>query len=155
MAFKNLNKAVPRIEGADKVSGKLRYAADILFPAALSAKILRTTLPHACILGVDTSKAAKLPGVRAIITGADVAGVMVGLRMRDMPLLAAERVRYVGEPVAAVAADNDEIAEEALNFIDVQYEELPFVTDPLDAICPCAPVLHDNPAGDINAAERD
>ena len=111
MAFKNLNKAVPRIEGADKVSGKMRYAADIPFPEALSAKILRTSLPYARILGIDTSKAAKLSGVRAIITGADVAGVMVGLRMKDMPLLAQDRVRYVGEPVAAVAAENDEIAE--------------------------------------------
>ena len=155
MAFKNLNKAVPRIEGADKVSGKLRYAADIPFPAALSAKILRTSLPHARILGVDASKATKLSGVRAVITGADVAGVMVGLRMKDMPLLAQDRVRYVGEPVAAVAADNDEIAEEALNLIDVQYQELPFVTDPLEAIRPGAPVLHDNPAGYKNAPERD
>ena len=155
MAFKNLNKAVPRIEGADKVSGKMRYAADIPFPEALSAKILRTSLPYARILGIDTSKAAKLSGVRAIITGADVAGVMVGLRMKDMPLLAQDRVRYVGEPVAAVAAENDEIAEEALNLIDVQYEELPFVTDPLEAIRPGAPVLHDNPAGYKNAPERD
>ena len=75
--------------------------------------------------------------------------------MKDMPLLAQDRVRYVGEPVAAVAAENDEIAEEALNLIDVQYEQLPFVTDPLEAIRPGAPVLHDNPAGYKNAPERD
>jgi carbon-monoxide dehydrogenase large subunit len=155
MAFKNLNKAVPRIEGADKVSGNMRYAADLPFPAALSAKILRTSLPHARILGIDTSKAAKLPGVRGIITGADVAGVMVGLRMKDMPLLAQDRVRYVGEPVAAVAADHDEIAQEALNLIDVRYQELPFVTDPIEAISPGAPVLHDNPNGYKNAPERE
>jgi len=74
MALKNVNKPVPRIEGADKVSGKMRYAADIPVPAALAAKILRTSLPHARILRIDTSKAAKLRGVRAIITGADVAG---------------------------------------------------------------------------------
>ena len=72
-------------------------------------------------------------GVRGIITGADVKGVMVGLRMKDMPLLAHDKVRYAGEPVAAVAADTDEIAEEALNLIDVQYEALPFVTDPVEA----------------------
>src|SRR5690349_5385015 len=155
MALKNLNKPVPRIEGADKVSGKMRYAADIPVPAALSAKILRAPLPHARILGIDTSTANKLSGVRAIITGADVAGVMVGLRMKDMPLLAQDRVRYVGEPVAAVAADNDEIAEEALGLIDVQYEELPFVTDPIEAIRPGAPLLHDNPAQYKNAPERD
>src|SRR5574341_2011188 len=126
MGFKSVGKAVPRFEGADKVSGKIRYAADLPFPAALSAKILRSSLPHARIVGIDTAKAAKLAGVRVRITGADVAGVMVGLRMKDMPLLAQDRVRYVGEPIAAVAADNDEIAEEALNLIDVQHEQLPF-----------------------------
>ena len=155
MAYKSVGKAIPRLEGADKVSGKMRYAADIECPTALSAKILRTSLPHARIIGIDTGKAAKLPGVRAIITGADVAGVMVGLRMKDMPLLAQERVRYAGEPVAAVAADNDEIAEEALSLIDVQYQELPFVTDPVAAIGPGAPVLHDNITAYKNAPERD
>ncbi|HSQ14220.1 MAG TPA: xanthine dehydrogenase family protein, partial [Candidatus Deferrimicrobium sp.] len=133
----------------------MRYAADIHFPAALSAKILRTSLPHALILGIDTSTAAKLAGVRAIITGADVAGVMVGLRMKDMPLLATDRVRYSGEPVAAVAADNDEIAEEALNLIDVQYQALSFVTDPVEAIRPGAPVLHENPSAYKNAHYRE
>ena len=155
MAYKSVNRAVPRIEGADKVSGNMRYAADLPFPAALSAKMLRASLPHARILGMDTSKAARLPGVRGIITGADVAGVMVGLRMKDMPLLAQERVRYAGEPVAAVAADSDDIAEEALGLIDVQYQELPFVTDPLEAIRPGTPLLHDNPAGYKNAPERE
>ena len=155
MAYKNVNKAVPRIEGADKVSGNMRYAADLPFPDALSAKILRSSLPHARILGIDTNKAARVPGVRGIITGSDVAGVMVGLRMKDMPLLAQDRVRYVGEPVAALAADNDAIAEEALSLIDVRYQELPFVTDPLEAIARGAPVLHDNPNGYKNAPERD
>src|SRR5262249_38929057 len=96
MALKNLNKPVPRTERADKASGTTPNAADIPVPAALSAKILRTSVPHARILSIDTSKAAEHPGVRAIISGADVAGVMVGLRMKDMPLLAQERVRYVG-----------------------------------------------------------
>lgn len=155
MAYKSVNKAVPRIEGAEKVSGSMRYAADLPFPAALSAKMVRAALPHARILGIDTSKATKLPGVRGVITGADVTGVMVGLRMKDMPLLAQDRVRYAGEPVAAVAADSDEIAEEALHLIDVQYQELPFVTDPLDAIAPGGPVLHDNPGGYKNAPERE
>ena len=155
MAYKSVNKAVPRIEGADKVSGKTRYAADLEFPAALTARLLRSPLPHARIVAVDGSKAQKLRGVRAVICGADIGPVYVGLRMKDMPLLATERVRYVGEPVAAVAADNDEIAEEALNLIDVKYEELPYVTDPMKAIEPGAPVLHDNPAGYKNAPERE
>ena len=155
MAYKSVNKSVPRIEGADKVSGKMRYAADLDFPNALAAKILRASLPHARIVSIDTSKAQKLRGVRAVITGADVGSVMVGLRMKDMPLLAHDKVRYVGEPVAAVAADTDEIAEEALNLIDVQYQQLPFVTDPLEATRPGAPLLHDNPMGYKNAPERE
>ena len=155
MAYKSVNKPIPRIEGADKVSGKMRYAADLDFPNALAAKILRSPFPHARILNVDAAKALKLRGVRAVITGADVGSVLVGLRMKDMPLLAADRVRYVGEPVAAVAADNDEIAEEALNLIDVQYEQLPFVTDPVEATRAGAPVLHENPAAYKNAPERD
>jgi CO/xanthine dehydrogenase Mo-binding subunit len=154
MAYKFVGKAVPRLEGADKVSGKTRYAADIEIPGALWAKILRSPLPHARIVNVDTSKAAKLLGVHAIITGADIPSIMTGLRMKDMPLLARERVRFVGEPIAAVAADSVAIADEALNLIDVRYEELPYVTDPLKAIEPGAPVLHDNPAAYKNAPER-
>ena len=154
MAYKFVGKAVPRLEGAEKVSGKLRYAADFEIPGSLCAKILRTSLPHARIVKIDKSKAERLPGVRAIITGADIPAVMVGLRMKDMPLLATERVRYVGEPVAAVAADSAEIAEEAMNLIDVQYEALPYVTDPVEAIRPGAPVLHDNPGAYKNAPER-
>jgi len=154
MAYKFVGKSVPRLEGADKVSGKMRYAADVEIPGALWAKILRSPLPHARIVKIDTSRAAKLPGVHAIITGADIPAVMTGLRMKDMPLLARERVRFVGEPIAAVAADSVVIAEEALNLIDVQYEELPYVTDPLKAIEPGAPVLHENPAAYKNAPER-
>jgi CO/xanthine dehydrogenase Mo-binding subunit len=155
MAYKNVGKAVPRLEGADKVSGKTRYAADLPFPAALSAKILRSPLPHARIIGIDDSRAQKLKGVRAIIFGADIGPVYVGLRMKDMPLLAIDRVRFVGEPVAAVAADTEDIAEEALGLIDVNYQELPYITDPVKALEPSAPVLHENPTIYKNAPERD
>jgi CO/xanthine dehydrogenase Mo-binding subunit len=154
MAYKFVGKSIPRLEGADKVSGKTRYAADIEIPGALWAKILRSPVPHARIVNVDTSKAAKLAGVQTIITSADIPPVMTGLRMKDMPLLARERVRFVGEPVVAVAADSVAIADEAVNLIDVQYEELHYVTDPLKAIEPGAPVLHDNPAAYKNAPER-
>jgi putative selenate reductase molybdopterin-binding subunit len=154
MAYKSVGKSVPRFEGAEKVTGKTRYAADIDIPGALWAKILRSPLPHARIVGVDTSNAAQLRGVHAVISGADIPPVLTGLRMKDMPVLAHDRVRFVGEPVAAVAADSPEIAEEALNLIDAQYEELPFVTDPLEAIRPGAPLLHDNPAAYKNAPER-
>ncbi|MGH7832479.1 MAG: xanthine dehydrogenase family protein molybdopterin-binding subunit [Candidatus Binatia bacterium] len=154
MAYKVVGKSLPRLEGAEKVTGKTRYAADIDIPGALWAKVLRSPVPHARILNVDTSKAARLPGVRAVISGADIPPVLTGLRMKDMPVLARDRVRCVGEAVAAVAADSPEIAEEALSLIDVQYEELPFVTDPLEAIRPGAPLLHDNPAAYKNAPER-
>ena len=108
---------------------------------ALSAKILRSPHPHARIVGIDDSKAQSLRGVRAIILGADIGPVYVGLRMKDMPLLATDRVRYVGEPVAAVAADNEETAEEALSLIEVKYQQLPYVTDPVKALEPCGPLL--------------
>jgi CO/xanthine dehydrogenase Mo-binding subunit len=153
MAYKFVGKSVPRLEGAEKVSGKTRYAADVDIPDALWARILRSHLPHARVLTVDCSKALQLPGVRAVITGADTP-VLTGLRMKDMPLLARDRVRYVGEPVAAVAADSAEIADEALSLIDVQYQELPSVTDPVEAIRPGAPVLHENPGAYKNAPER-
>ncbi|MDO8700478.1 MAG: xanthine dehydrogenase family protein molybdopterin-binding subunit [Deltaproteobacteria bacterium] len=154
MAFKNVGRSVPRLDGAEKVSGRTRYAADIDVPDALWAKLLRSPLPHARVLSVDSSKAARLAGVHAVISGSDIPPVLTGLRMKDMPVLARERVRYVGEPVAAVAADSPEIAEEALSLIDVRYEALPFVTDPVEAIRPGAPVLHENPAAYKNAPER-
>ncbi|HEY7316180.1 MAG TPA: xanthine dehydrogenase family protein molybdopterin-binding subunit [Candidatus Binatia bacterium] len=154
MPYKFVGKAIPRLEGAGKVSGKTCYAADIDIPDALWAKIFRSSLPHARLLKVDISKAANLPGVRAVITGADIPPVLTGLRMKDMPPLARDRVRYVGEPIAAVAADSAAIADEALHLIDVQYEDLPFVTDPVEAIRPGAPVLHENPAAYKNAPER-
>ena len=154
MAYKFVGKAVPRLEGAEKVTGKTRYAADVEIPDVLWAKLLRSPLPHARILKVDSSKATQIPGVRAVISGADIPPVLTGLRMKDMPVLARERVRYVGEPIAAVAADSPEIAEEAIGAIEVQYEELRFVTDPMEAIRPGAPLLHDNPAAYKNAPER-
>lgn len=154
MAYRVVGKSVPRVEGAEKVTGKTRYAADIDIPGALWAKLLRSPLPHARILSLNTSKAAQLRGVYAVISGADIPPVLTGLRMKDMPVLARDRVRFVGEPVAAVAALSPEIAEEALNLIDVRYEELPFVTDPIEAVRPGAPLLHENPAAYQNAPER-
>src|ERR1700745_4363125 len=114
MAYKFVGKSVPRLEGKEKVTGKMRYAADVEIPDALWAKVLRSPLPHARVLKVDTSKTMQILGVKAVITGADIPPILTGLRMKDMPVLAVERVRYVGEPIAAVAADSAEIAEAAL-----------------------------------------
>ena len=88
-------------------------------------KVLRSPFPHAKILHIDTSRAIGLPGVHAVVTGKDTAGMRVGRTLRDTPLLAEEKVRFVGEKVAAIAADDPDTAEEALTLIDVEYEELP------------------------------
>jgi len=133
-----------RIDGLEKVTGSATYAADIVRPGMLHAKVLRSPYPHARIVSIDVSRARDLPGVRAILTGQDLpTEYLVGRAMRDMPVLARDKVRFVGEKVAAVAADTVEIAEEAVSLIDVEYAELPAVFDPLDAIQPGAPLLHD------------
>jgi CO/xanthine dehydrogenase Mo-binding subunit len=137
-----IGKPLPRVEGAEKVNGALRYAADTLRPGTLWGKVLRSPYPHARILNIDTSKARKVPGVKAIITAADVNPRLIGAVLQDMPVLAQDRVRYVGEEIAAVAAIDANMAEEAVNLIDVEYEQLPAVFDPLEAMKPDAPVLH-------------
>ena len=137
---------VPRIEGPDKVTGRTVYAADVTLPGMLWGKLLRSPLPHARIRRIDASAAWRVPGVRAVVTGADHPNLYVGKVLRDMPVLCWDRVRYVGDRVAAVAADTPEAADEALDLIDVDYEPLPAVFDPLEAMLPGAPLLHDDPA---------
>ncbi|MFQ5903598.1 MAG: xanthine dehydrogenase family protein molybdopterin-binding subunit, partial [Candidatus Binatia bacterium] len=144
MAYRTVGKPVPRIEGVDKVTGRTQFSADLPIPGALWGKVLRSPVPHARIVKVDTSEARKLPGVHAVLCGADLPLVFIGTRMKDLPVLARERVRFVGDPVAAVAAESREIAEEALSLIEVEYEELPAVYDPLEAIQPGAPRLHED-----------
>ena len=108
----------------------------------LWGKVLRSPFPHARIVSIDTSKARALPGVHAVITGQDIPDRRVGRRLRDFPVLARDRVVFVGEKVAAVAAETLDIAEEALLLIDVEYEDLPAVYDPFEAMQPDAPILH-------------
>jgi CO/xanthine dehydrogenase Mo-binding subunit len=145
---------VGRVEGAEKVSGQAIYGADVHFADALWGKILRSPYPHARIKSIDTSKAWKVPGVKAIVTGKDEPEHYQGKSIRDIPVLCWDKVRYIGDKVAAVAAESRDAAEEAVNLIDVEYEELPAVFDVLDAMKPGAPVLHDNaPAYDGAPAE--
>ena len=138
---------VPRGEGSGKVSGQTVYAADVNRADLLWAKILRSPHPHARIRGLDTSKAEKVDGVRAIITGSNVKGLLVGKQICDMPVLCWDKVRFVGDRVAAVAAETVEAAEEALHLIEVEYEPLPAVFDPIEALSLGAPTLHENVAG--------
>jgi len=109
-------------------------------------RTLRSPYPHARILGIDVSRALQLPGVRAVLTAADLPDMLTGLTIRDVPILARDRVRFVGEKVAAVAADTAEIAEDACLLIDVHYDELPHVQDPLEAMRAGAPLVHDDAA---------
>jgi CO/xanthine dehydrogenase Mo-binding subunit len=137
--------AEARSDYLEKVTGEARFASDIVVPGMLQGRILRSTLPHAKIRGLDVSAALGMPGVVAVLTGADLAGINThwGLYLRDRPVIAIDRVRYVGEPVAAVAALDEFAAEEALDAIVVDYEPLPFVTDAEEAMQPQAPLLHE------------
>jgi CO/xanthine dehydrogenase Mo-binding subunit len=132
----------PRVEGEEKVTGKARYALDVTLPGMLWVKVLRSPIAYGRIKRVDTSHAAALPGVSVILTGRDLTGVKIGKKIIDMPVLADGVVRYVGEKVAAVAAETEAAAEQAVELIDVEYEALAAVMDPLAAAEPSAPLLH-------------
>ena len=134
----------PRVEGEQKVAGTALYAVDVVLPDLLWAKALRSPIPHARIKRIDTARARALPGVKAVLTGADLSGAKIGKKIVDMPLLAENIVRFAGEKVAAVAAESQAIANAALDLIDVEYEELPAVTDVLEAMQASAPLLHPN-----------
>ncbi len=131
----------PRVEGEQKVGGGAVYAIDVVLPDMLWAKVLRSPIAHGRIKKLDAAKALELPGVRAIVTGADLAGAKIGKKIVDMPLLADGVVRYIGEKIAAVAAESEAIAEAALDLIEVEYQDLPIVTDPLEAMEPSAPLV--------------
>jgi carbon-monoxide dehydrogenase large subunit len=135
---------VGRVEGAEKVSGQAVYGADVHFRDTLWGKILRSPYPHARILRIDTSKASQVPGVKAIVTGKDEPDHYQGKSIRDIPVLCWDKVRYIGDKVAAIAAESREAAEEAIDLIVVEYEELPAVFDVLEAMKPGAPILHDD-----------
>ncbi len=133
-------------DGPDKVTGKAKFGADLFLPGMLMAKILRSPHPHANIKSIDTSKAEALPGVKSVVTGADFPDLPLGSPGGDMTrnIMACEKVFYDGHPVAAVAATSEPIAKRALKLIEVEYEILPHVIDPVDAMKPDAPILHDH-----------
>ncbi len=136
---------VSRIDAKSKTTGKARYTDDVLSPSMLYAKVLRSPYAHARILSIDTSQAEQLSGVKAVITGKDVHGMYnPGIDVKDEPILAWDgKVRFVGQEVAAVAATDEAIAEQALELIKVKYEELPGVFNVDDAMKPGAPQVHD------------
>ena len=140
-----VGSSTPRVDGAAKVSGVAQYTADLELPGLLHAKVLRSPHPHARLLKVDVSRAAALPGVVAVVTRDDLEGLNphYGAVVEDQPVLAMDRVRCVGDLVAAVAAEELEIAEEAVELIEAEYEPLPAVFDVVEAAKPGAPVIHE------------
>ena len=144
MANKVVGTSVTRKDALEKVTGAAKYVDDLKFgPALLHAALVRSPHPHAKILKIDTSKAEALPGVRAVVTGEEY-NQFIGLYLLDRTLYAVDKVRFVGEPVAGVAAETEEIAQEAAKLIDVEYEPLPAIFDPEDALKPDAPILHED-----------
>lgn len=138
---------IAKLDAPDKAGGKTRYIGDLNLPGQLHAKILRSARVHARILRIDTSKAKALPGVHAVITAADVPWQRpIGVAKDHLPLKT-DRVRSLRDEIAAVAADTVEIAQAALKLIEVEYEDLPVLTDALRALDPDAPLIHPEPHG--------
>lgn len=142
-----VGKSLPRVDGPAKLTGQAKYTVDIVLPDMLYGKILRSPHPHAKIVSIDTSQAEKLPGVEAVITGKDTWGIRYGFidtpsyPVEETPL-AEEKVRFIGEAVAAVAAADPDIAEDALDLIEVDYDPVPAVFDPEEAMKDGAPQIH-------------
>jgi len=132
-----------RVEGRLKTTGTARYAADVSMPGMLWVAFLTSPVPHARIRSIDVRAAAEVDGVHAVLTGRDIGEVRFGRRLLDRPVLAVDRVRFAGERVAVVAAGSPRAAEEALERIEVDYEELPALLDPEAALAPGATVLHE------------
>ena len=136
-----VGQTLPMIDAQERVSGRINYVLNVELPGMLSGKILRSPFPHARVVRVDASRAERLAGVGAVLTRSDFIGPTgfngkYGRIFRDQTVVALDKVRFVGDPVAAVAAANDDIAAEALSLIEVEYEELPAVFDEEEALKP-------------------
>ena len=157
--FQIVNHSIPRRDGRVKVTGKAQYVADLRLIGMAYAKVLRSPFAHAKIISIDKSKAEAHPGVYCVVTGYDLDGLnpYFGHAVKDHPLLAIDKVRYAGEPVAAVVAIDERTAFEALEFIDVKYEELKGVFTPQQALAKDAPLLHERKfeAGALRGFEGD
>ena len=146
-----LGKDTPQVNARAKVQGRAIYTGDIQLPGMLHAKVLRSPYPSARIVSIDTAAARALPGVKAVITGADAPDQCWGIAHKDRHILAKERVRFCGEEVAAVAAVDEKVARDALDLIQVHYEENVPLLDPQAALEPNAPLLH---VGKDNVSHR-
>jgi len=139
----SVGRRVTRPDSLPQVLGKVKYIEDLSFPGMLYAKVLHSAHPHARILRVDTTEAERMSGVMATLTAAEIPLNLFGPHCQDQPVLAGDKARYLGDAVAAVAAVNEEIAAAALKKIKVDYEPLPAVFDPLEAMKDIAPKIHE------------
>jgi len=147
-----IGKRMPRVDSRAKVMGKAKYAADLKLPGMLVGKIKRSPYAHARILNIDTSRAEALPGVKSVVTGKDTEGVKWGVfpYTRDQQFIQTEKVRYIGDEVAGVAAVDEETALRALELIKVEYEELPAVFDPMEAMASDTELIHEDYPNNVN-----
>ena len=150
--LKYVGHNVARVDGIDKVTGKAKFVGDITIPGMLQGKILRSTYPHARLASIDASRAEALPGVIAVLTASDI--VDLNSIYNGRPVIATNKVRYVGEPVAAVAAVDLATAEEAMSLVQVEYEELPAVIGIDAALKKDAQLIHQEKAGNIGTHEK-
>jgi 4-hydroxybenzoyl-CoA reductase alpha subunit len=148
-----IGKSVPKVDGRAKATGQARYTGDLKFPNMLVGKILTSPHAHARILQIDTSEAERLPGVKSIITHKDVPSRKYGISPArwDENIFCIDKVRFVGDKVAAVAAVDEETVYKALKLIKVEYEVLPAVFDPVEALAEDAPLVHEEYPRNINA----
>ena len=145
-----IGKPLPRPDARAKVTGEAIFAADLYFENMLHAKVLRSAYPHARIRRIDTSKARAVPGVAAVLTADDIPGARThGLIRADWPTLCWDKVRYTGDALAVVAAETQSLAEQALSLIEVDYEPLPAVFSPQEALAPGAPLVHEDTPGNL------
>lgn len=151
-----VGKREPMLDAMEKATGRARFTDDLALPGMLHGKILRSPLAHAKVLNVDLSEALKVKGVRGAISGKDIPKKMYGIvpMAKDEYALAIDKVRYIGDDVAAVVATSIEAAEEAISKIRVDYQELPAVFDPLEAMKPGAPIIHDEVPNNVSATIR-
>ncbi|HVA23164.1 MAG TPA: xanthine dehydrogenase family protein molybdopterin-binding subunit [Chloroflexota bacterium] len=141
-----IGTSAPRVDGIRKVTGQAIYGADVIMPGMLWCKLARSTMSHARLVRVDATKARQIPGVHAVITADDIPDRLWGRALEDMPVLARGKVRFVGEPIAAVAADDPDTAEEAAMAVEIEYEELPAIFDAREAMKPGAASIHEDVA---------
>jgi len=150
--FSVIGASVSRVDGIDKVTGRAKYTGDLIIPGTIEGKILRSPYAHARLRSIETKAAEATPGVAAVLTAADLTdiGLYIGRgQNKDQPIIAADRVLFAGQPVAAVAAEDAGVAEEALSKIRIEYEELPAVIDIDEAIAEGAPLVHSFAARNI------